>query len=113
PDGGPGRLLRFLNDQQCCLPWYLHLLPDGRHTVVCAWPEFDDGADGSSLEAIATPRDPVICAPSFEDFVYRFLLENTLWFAVEEGRTLSDEERAYIDSARHNLEEIDRQQGEL
>lgn len=79
PDGQSGRLLRFLNDQQCCLLWYLHLRPGGDHTVVCADPEWEDDAKGESLEDLVTPRNLVVCAPSLEDFVHRFWLENTLW----------------------------------
>jgi hypothetical protein len=46
PDDRPGKLLRFMNDQQCCVLWYLHLIPGGQHRVVCVMPEFDD--DGTA-----------------------------------------------------------------
>ncbi|KAH0538459.1 hypothetical protein FGG08_004957 [Glutinoglossum americanum] len=99
PDGRPGRLLRFLNDQQCVLLWYLHLLPDGQHVVVCGLPDGDP--EGFSLDDNIVALNGVICAPSFEDFVHRFWLENTIWFAVVgERRELSGEERAYIDFAQ-------------
>ncbi len=100
PDGTPGRLLRFLNDQQCCRLWYLHLAPGGGHTVVCALPEWDDDAHGESLEDLVTPRDLVVCAPSLEEFIQRFWLENTLWYAAHTGRKLTEDERAYSMAAK-------------
>jgi hypothetical protein len=102
PEGQPGRLLRFLNDQQCCLLWYLHLTPEGGHSVVCAWPEWDDDADGESLEDFVTPCDLVVCSPSFEDFIHRFWLKNTLWYAVRAKRRLTEDEQAYVDAAKRS-----------
>lgn len=98
--GVPGRLLRFMNDQQCSLLWYVHLLPDGTHSVVCAAPEIDDAATGDTLEDVSKPRDPVVCAESFEDFVQRFWLENTLWFAGQKRTPLSAEQQTYADDAK-------------
>ena len=69
-----------LNDQQCC-PWYVHLLPDSSHEVVCARPEFDVQL-WHTLEDVSTPRDLAVCASSFETFMLRFWVENTLWFAA-------------------------------
>lgn len=74
--------LRFLRDQQDCLFWYLHLLPDGDVHVLCSPIPFDD-------PDIEVTRDVVIantwyCAPRFEHFVYRFWLENELWERLEQ-----------------------------
>lgn len=99
PGGHPGRLVRFMNDQQCCLIWYVHLAPGGGHTVVSASPAFD-GRDGKRLEDVSSPRDLAVCAPSFEDFIHRFWLENTLWFALQSGRALDAEEQAYVDAVK-------------
>jgi hypothetical protein len=44
-------------------------------------------------------RDETLwCAPSFEAFLYRFWLENHLWFALtrRRRRMLSDDELAYL-----------------
>lgn len=73
--------IRFLRDQQDCLFWYLHLLPDGDAHVLCSPIPFDD----PDLEV---DRDVVIAntwcaAPHFEQFVYRFWIENVLWDALE------------------------------
>jgi hypothetical protein len=99
---GPQRLLRFLNDQQACYLWYLLLHPDGSHQVVRAWPEWKDEEppDGASLEDMTTPRDIEICAPTFEEFIKRFWIENTIWFAVHNGQRLEGELRAYADAAK-------------
>lgn len=106
PDGRPGRLLRFMNDQQCCLLWYVHLEPGGGHSVVCAAPEFDDDATGESLEDVSKPCDLAMCAPGFEAFMHRFWLENTLWFACSKRTPLSAEQQAYADSAKRARESL-------
>jgi hypothetical protein len=100
PGGEPGRLLRFMNDQQCCLLWYVHLLPDGTHSIVCAAPEWDEAPSGDTLEDVSRPRDLVTCAASFEEFVQRFWLENTLWFAAQKRTPFTPEQKAYADAAR-------------
>lgn len=97
--GQPGRFLRFMNDEQCCFVWGLHLVPGAPAAVVIAVPVFGD-ADGDTLEDVATFTEPEICATDFEEFIHRFWLENTLWFALQEGRPLSTEEAAYVAAAQ-------------
>lgn len=101
-DGLPGRLLRFMNDQQCVLVWCLHLRPDGGHSVVAARPRFSDEAKGDTLEEVATFENIVHCADDFEEFVHRFWLENVLWEVANNPRPLSDEEAAYLAHARRS-----------
>jgi len=36
------------------------------------------------------------CAPSFEAFLYRFWLENSLWFALSDNQSLTDEQQRYV-----------------
>lgn len=100
PGGRPGRLLRFMNDQQCCILWYVHLEAGGGHSVVCAAPEWIEGAVGESLEDVTTPRDLEMCAPDFETFMHRFWMENSLWFAVSKGGPLTAEQKAYAAAAK-------------
>lgn len=96
---GSGHLIRFLRDQQDCLIWYLYLNAQGDHCVVCA-----DGDVGFMLEDEESAKhlDPeaiqgiTYCAPSFEVFLYRFWLENTIWFALNEGGSLTAEMRVYL-----------------
>jgi hypothetical protein len=104
PGGQPGMLLRFMNDQQCCLLWYVLLEPGGGHSVVCAAPDYEDDAIGESIEDIAKPRDVAVCAPSFEAFMHRFWLENSLWFAVNKRVPLTAEQKAYADAAKRARE---------
>ena len=98
---GPARLLRFMNDQQCCVIWYLMLEPDGSHRVASAAPEWFEEEQGESLEDLALPVDVAICATSFEEFIKRFWIENTLWYAVNQGSPpLTGELREYLDTAQ-------------
>lgn len=99
-EGEPGRMLRFMNDQQCCLVWGLHLLPGGGHRVVAAVPDFDGRNDGPDLEDAATLVDYAICADDFEEFIHRFWLENVLWKKARSGMTeLTPEMSAYVEHA--------------
>lgn len=97
-----GRLVRFLNDQQCCLLWYVLLEKGGGHSVVAAYPEWKD-EDAELLDDAIEPRDFVRCAASFEEFVYRFWIENTIWFAENKKRPLGPPEQAYAVAAREKL----------
>jgi hypothetical protein len=88
--------VRFLRDQQDCLFWYLHLLPDGDSHVLCSPIPFD----APNLEV---SRETVLAntwwaAPHFEHFVYRFWIENVLWDLLNRpGASLSPAQQAYID----------------
>jgi hypothetical protein len=97
---GPERLLRFMNEQQSCLAWYLLLEPNGQHRVAVAGPEFRDDLTGESFEDIAVPTDILICARSFEAFVRRFWIENAIWYLTRDGRPLTVELIAYLDAAK-------------
>lgn len=93
--GEPGRFLRFMNDQQCVLVWGLHLLPDGSHRVVVAKPQFEDEAEGPTLEDVATFVDHAICADDFEEFIHRFWIENALFKASARPEQWTPEMKAY------------------
>lgn len=93
---GDGYILRFLNDQQDVLLWYLYLTPDGDHFVFVSNIYFDD-ADLSEVPEERILGAVAYCAPSFEAFIYRYWLENTIWFGVNEsGGSLSDEQKRYL-----------------
>jgi hypothetical protein len=95
------RMLRFLNDQQACRLWYLLLEADGTHSVVSALPHWH--AEGPTLEDAIVPRGIAVCASSFEEFMKRFWIENTLWYALNKGRPAIDGElRAYLDAAQES-----------
>lgn len=99
-----GYLIRFLNDQQDVLIWYLFLTPGGEQRVIVTPYEFDEGEGENPNDLPADQRNAVIantavCAPSFEAFVYRWWLENTIWFTLNssdgDGK-LTDEQRRYL-----------------
>lgn len=98
--GAPGRLLRFMNDQQCVRLWYLYLRPDAEPTVLVGTPEWSDEADGETLEDFVQLTEPLICAPAFEEFIHRFWLENTIWFALHKARPMNQEQRWYLAAVR-------------
>jgi hypothetical protein len=83
--GGPGSLVRFLSDSQYCRHWHLYLAPGGTgHAVVATY--FYTGSDADDLKGrLPHPKDITTCAASFEEFVYRFWLENELSFALHAG----------------------------
>ncbi|GAA3743516.1 hypothetical protein GCM10022225_28870 [Plantactinospora mayteni] len=102
-----GELVRFLNDQQGCCHWYLHLLPDGGHRVLCGGLQYDAEQVGAD-EAAA---DLLVVAPDFESFVYRFWVENLAWYGVvgaELGWTeLSTPVRDYLGHYRQGQRSVD------
>ncbi len=90
--------VRFLRDQQDCLFWYLHVLPDGDTHVLCSPIPFDDPAVLEKLTPEVVIANTWYCAPHFEHFVYRFWIENVLWDLVNlrADPVLNEAQRAYI-----------------
>lgn len=83
---GPARLLQFMFELGTA--WYLLLQPDGRHRVVHA------------NAAHEVPVDIHVCAGSFEEFIERFWIETTLWFAQRDGTPIEGALRAYLEAAQ-------------
>jgi len=105
----PGRLLRFLNDQQCCLLWYVHLLPNGQHKIVCASPEWKKGsAHGATLDdQIEKLHELVVCADGLEEFVRRFWVENWVWFGEHGVKDPPREAKDYVDDLATHFSRIE------
>lgn len=79
--GGLGSLVRFMSDYQGCIHFSLHISPCGtKHTVVATY-HFTGSEHGGKPH----PRDTTTCAASFEEFIYRFWIENELWYALHDG----------------------------
>lgn len=102
PGSEQGYIIRFLNDQQEVLLWYLYLTPAGEQRVLVSPFMLDEVAqDGPMNEQT---RQAVIdntfeCAPTFAEFIYRFWLENVIWFKLNDGASaapLTGEEQAYV-----------------
>jgi hypothetical protein len=67
-------LVRFLTDQQDCVTWYLYLRQGEPAFIVhCYGLDFDYESDEEDAGVIYR------CASSFEEFAYRFWIENRIW----------------------------------
>ncbi|MEW2331823.1 hypothetical protein AB0880_28975 [Micromonospora chersina] len=67
-------LVRFMSDQQDCVTWYLYLRRGEPAFVVHAYGlDFDYDDDDEDFGVIYR------CASSFEEFAYRFWVENRIW----------------------------------
>jgi hypothetical protein len=104
---GPERLLRFMNDQQSCVLWYLLLEPGRRHRVVAAFPRLGEDLNESAFEGVDSlsvdepiPFGVCACSPSFEEFVRRFWIENAIWCLAFDGKPLNAELTAYLDAVK-------------
>ncbi len=103
PGSEDGYIIRFLNDQQDVLLWYLYLTPQGDERVLVSPILLDDFAgpehaanltDDWRKAILANTR---VCGPSFEAFLYRFWLENTLWDALNESEApLTEAQERYL-----------------
>lgn len=91
-----GYLIRFMNDQQDVLLWYLYLKPSGEHCVLVSPIPFDDAEVRKDLNDKIILNNTYFCAESFEEFVYRFWLENEIWFAMDDGSELDEIKKNYL-----------------
>ena len=67
-------LVRFMSDQQDCVTWYLYLRRGEPAFVVHAYGlDFDCEDDDEDVGVIYR------CASTFEEFAYRFWVENRIW----------------------------------
>jgi hypothetical protein len=87
--------IRFLNDQQDVLMWYLYLKPDGESCVVVSDIPFE-AIDELEIPTDAIKANTLYCAESFEAFIYRFWLENIIWFALDSGEAMTETQKAYL-----------------
>jgi hypothetical protein len=124
-------LICFLRDQQDCILWCLCLTPDGGNCVLAVPDdaatalsetsyaalcgdlgddEVDDGVDAIEGEESAISTI-LMCADSFEEFVYRFWLEDEISFklsGLETTQPLTDVERAYLEHYAQRRREKER-----
>jgi hypothetical protein len=90
-----GFLIRFLNDQQEVLLWYLYLSPQSESCVVVSGVLFDD-LTLTGLPAERIRANLHFCASGFEEFLYRYWIENQIWFAGESGASLTPAQTDYV-----------------
>jgi hypothetical protein len=101
PGSEEDSMVSFLVDQQAVVTWYLVLPRHAGHYVVASPIYLEEYAGDELAQAQAEfSDDVVVCARSFEEFLYRFWLENTIWFALHDGKPLTDEQRRYLDFYR-------------
>jgi hypothetical protein len=108
PVAGGGTLIHFLSDQQWALHWLLFVGPDGSEAVLGTDQPIgflDPGEPYAPLERF-DPASPLgcICAESFTEFLYRYWIENEIWFRLAapggERLPLSAEMLAYVEHYR-------------
>jgi hypothetical protein len=104
PGSDGGYIVRFYKDQQDVLLWYLYLTPQGAHYVLVTPIELEEMAAESlsDEERQSIQQNTWVCALSFVSFIYRWWLENSIWFKVSDDADfvdagmLTDAERAYL-----------------
>lgn len=104
PAGEGGYLVRFYSDSQDCLHWYLYLTCQQSPCVVVSGGFFGGYAEVAEDFDFDDPSDEFwFCAPTFEAFVYRYWIEDEIWFALsDEHRPLTSQEEAYLRHYRKN-----------
>ena len=107
PGSENGYIIRFLNASQWLNAWYLYLTPQGEHCIIIAVPWLDLLDDPEYLTSITEEerretfegKGTYVCAPSFEEFMYRFWLENIIWYKhiwFQGKKPLTEEEQRYL-----------------
>jgi hypothetical protein len=99
-----GLLVHFLSDSQWVCHWLLYSGPDGEAVVVSYDPlGFELGEDEVTARKLSTATmDASVCAESFSEFLYRFWIENEIWFRLMRPGLLrrpglTDEQRRYAE----------------
>lgn len=110
PVSGGGSLIHFLSDSQWVLHWLLYSGPEGSEAVVVTETPLgfelgDDEADETARMFVPDASDAAVCADSFSEFLYRFWIENEIWFNLadpdgEPPRPLTDEQCRYAEHYR-------------
>ncbi|SNS95928.1 hypothetical protein [Actinoplanes regularis] len=89
-----GFLLRFMHDQQGCAFFYLYLAADGSCPVLGSIDLFtpeDEKDDNLELAPQDFAASATWMAPDFEQFIYRYWVENVIWHhVVNQERPMAD-----------------------
>lgn len=81
PNNDGGYLIRFMVDSQTLVIWYLYLHPNGLQFIGTGFTEWQQDYDqNASFDQVISVKQLWSCAPSFEEFLYRYWLENKLFF---------------------------------
>src|SRR5262245_33611379 len=68
PPPGNGILIRFMNDQQWCLLWFLYVEQTGAHAVVISDVPIDVDSEGNAGEEGSPTPSILLCSDDFEEF---------------------------------------------
>ncbi|HEY7328572.1 MAG TPA: hypothetical protein VH592_13075 [Gemmataceae bacterium] len=104
-------IIRFLNDQQLCVCWYLYLPADESCFVISSAgdgeePLLDTIDFEESLDSVALAKKySTLVAKSFDEFIYRFWIENCIWFHLDLGLPLTPVQLEYVRSIDPNYVE--------
>ncbi len=108
---GEGWLINFLADSQSVLFWLLYTGSDGEAVVATEYPPGfewgDKDAEEKQRDLSRLASDAFVCADSFSEFLYRFWIENEIFFRLA-GRdaqrsSLTDEQRRYAEHYRDRM----------
>jgi hypothetical protein len=100
-----GYLTHFMSDSQWILHWYLYLDESGDHCVLVSEAGF--GFQHIDMDSPRKfDRDGLfqlnqkqiwLCAESFQEFIYRFWIENEIYFSLTvDPKPLSDLQKKYV-----------------
>jgi hypothetical protein len=104
-----GYLIHFLSDSQWILHWYLYVSKGGDHFILVSENGFGFNFDeqdfsiqhGRGYRLRLDQEEIWFCADSFPEFIYRFWLENEIWFCLTlDPKPLTDFQRRYVDCYR-------------
>ena len=102
PVSDGGYLIHFLSDSQWVAHWLLYVGPDQAEAVVATWDPlgFNTVQDEPPVRLfVPGTSDAWVCADSFSEFLFRFWIENEVWFKLvhpSDELPLSDQQRRYL-----------------
>jgi hypothetical protein len=100
-----GYIVRFLNDSQSVVTWFLYLSATRAPCVIGTggpldqwddpdyFPDDEEAREAEKKGIVAATR---VCAMTFESFLYRFWFENVLWMALSRKRSLDSVQERYL-----------------
>jgi hypothetical protein len=96
-----GQLVHFISDSQWVRHWLIFVGADDGQAIVTT--DFPVGFDLTPDDLEVYPGKPhfEVCAPTFLEFIWRWWIENEIWFSDYEGRRqLSAAESSYVEHYR-------------
>jgi hypothetical protein len=106
-----GYLIHFMSDSQWSGHWYIHVDHSGENFVAASPNAYGFAlVDTDAHTDRAYQQDEIdlegeeiwFCSPTFKEFIYRFWLENEIWYAlVWDKRPLTELEQAYVNWYLH------------